>query len=220
MSEPPRVELNNTATDFDLSAPPNQFQQTFNSTSQDVPQTNSDHFQQSNGNSTQNLQDSAVRAKDSLVDSEVSGIERFQPFAELQPNAIHHSLICHFTRHPVFPTHTHKAASQAMSAANDHPAVQNAKQTVLNGEVSAIASSDHPGATLTLIFRYRIPSPPAHAVILTVLGPVAQNVKAEGAKTRDEFADLANSRAVPDHKAATGQNLTRKQSLESFLVTA
>lgn len=46
-------------------------------------------------------------------------------------------------------------------------------------------------------------------------GPVAQNVKAEGAKTRDEFADLANARTIPDHKAATGQNLTRRQ-LPSF----
>ncbi|KAL6712252.1 hypothetical protein ACN47E_000129 [Coniothyrium glycines] len=69
-----------------------------------------------------------------------------------------------------------ETASQAMSAANNHPAVQNAKETVLNG-------------------------------------PVAQNVKAEGAKTRDEFADLANSRTVPEHKAATGQNLTHYHSL-------
>ena len=46
--------------------------------------------------------------------------------------------------------------------------------------------------------------------LLNFAGPVAQNVKAEGAKTRDEFADLANSKTIPEHKAATGQNLTRK----------
>jgi hypothetical protein len=34
-------------------------------------------------------------------------------------------------------------------------------------------------------------------------------VQAEATKTRNEFADLANSRQTPDHKAATGQNLTR-----------
>ena len=53
----------------------------------------------------------------------------------------------------------------------------------------------------------------AHDTLLNFAGPVAQNVKAEGAKTRDEFADLANARTIPDHKAATGQNLTRRQLL-------
>ena len=49
--------------------------------------------------------------------------------------------------------------------------------------------------------------------LLNFAGPVAQNVKAEGAKTRDEFADLANSKTIPEHKAATGQNLTRRATL-------
>ena len=40
---------------------------------------------------------------------------------------------------------------------------------------------------------------------------------AEGAKTRDEFADLVNSRTVPDHKTATGQNLTRKLHMSTLL---
>jgi ABC-type multidrug transport system fused ATPase/permease subunit len=44
-------------------------------------------------------------------------------------------------------------------------------------------------------------------------GPVAQNVKAEGAKTRDEFADLANSKTIPEQKTATGQNLTHYHSM-------
>ncbi|KAF1940284.1 hypothetical protein EJ02DRAFT_456123 [Clathrospora elynae] len=135
MSEAPRVELNNTDTDFDLSAPANQYQQTSNTTPK-KPQMSSSQSPQSNGNTSQNLQDSAIRAKDSILET----------------------------------------ASHAMSAANNHPAVQNARETVMNG-------------------------------------PVAQNVKAEGAKTRDEFADLANSRTVPDHKAATGQNLTHYHSM-------
>jgi len=44
-------------------------------------------------------------------------------------------------------------------------------------------------------------------------GPVAQNVKAEAAKTSDEFADLANARQTPDTPAATGQPLTHYHSL-------
>ncbi|KAF2130563.1 hypothetical protein P153DRAFT_366137 [Dothidotthia symphoricarpi CBS 119687] len=68
------------------------------------------------------------------------------------------------------------SAQNAMNAAASHPAVQNTKETVLNG-------------------------------------PVAQNVKAEGARTRDEFADLANSRTIPEHKTATGQNLTHYHSM-------
>lgn len=42
---------------------------------------------------------------------------------------------------------------------------------------------------------------------------MAQQAKAEGAKTRDEFADLANSKQIPEQKTATGQNLTRECSL-------
>ncbi|KAF2020831.1 hypothetical protein BU24DRAFT_456860 [Aaosphaeria arxii CBS 175.79] len=44
-------------------------------------------------------------------------------------------------------------------------------------------------------------------------GPVAQNVKAETAKTKNEFADLANARQTPDEPAATGQPLTHYHSL-------
>lgn len=52
-----------------------------------------------------------------------------------------------------------------------------------------------------------------------VNGPVGQNVQAEATKTRDEFADLANSRQTPEHKAATGQNLTRMSSAFNVLRT-
>ncbi|KAH8730787.1 Reticulon-domain-containing protein [Phaeosphaeriaceae sp. PMI808] len=46
-----------------------------------------------------------------------------------------------------------------------------------------------------------------------VNGPVGQNVQAEATKTRNEFADLANSRQIPEHKTATGQNLTHYHSM-------
>jgi len=68
-----------------------------------------------------------------------------------------------------------ETAQNTMASIQNHPSVQNAKETVLNG-------------------------------------PVAQQAKAEGAKTRDEFADLANSKQIPEQKTATGQNLTRKCS--------
>lgn len=44
-------------------------------------------------------------------------------------------------------------------------------------------------------------------------GPVAQNVKDEAAKTKGEFADLANARTTPEQPAATGQPLTHYHSL-------
>ncbi|CAI6327090.1 unnamed protein product [Periconia digitata] len=44
-------------------------------------------------------------------------------------------------------------------------------------------------------------------------GPVGQGVKVESEKTRNEFADLANSRTTPDQPAATGQPLTHYHSL-------
>ncbi|KAF1833677.1 hypothetical protein BDW02DRAFT_569767 [Decorospora gaudefroyi] len=135
MSEAPRVELSNTDTDFDLSAPTNQFQQTQHSTPQKLAQMDDNASPPSNGK-VQNLQNSAIKTRDGLLET----------------------------------------ATHAMNAANDHPSVQNAKQTVMDG-------------------------------------PVAQNVKAEGAKTRDEFADLANHKTIPEQKTATGQNLTHYHSM-------
>ncbi|KAL1653785.1 hypothetical protein SLS61_003569 [Didymella pomorum] len=67
-------------------------------------------------------------------------------------------------------------SKNTMASIQNHPSVQNAKETVLNG-------------------------------------PVAQQAKAEGAKTRDEFADLANSKQIPEQKTATGQNLTHYHSM-------
>ncbi|KAK0704261.1 Reticulon-domain-containing protein [Apiosordaria backusii] len=43
-------------------------------------------------------------------------------------------------------------------------------------------------------------------------GPVAQNIKAEGARTTDELSNLANSRRPPSYTAATGQPLTHYHS--------
>jgi hypothetical protein len=48
---------------------------------------------------------------------------------------------------------------------------------------------------------------------LTYLGPVGQKVKAESAATRNEFADLVNSRTTPETPAATGQPLTHYHSM-------
>ena len=61
-----------------------------------------------------------------------------------------------------------------------------------------------------MVSRHTVAQNPAIPIVLTSTGPVAQNVKAETAKTKNEFADLANARTTPDQPAATGQPLTRK----------
>ncbi|KAF2704577.1 hypothetical protein K504DRAFT_507052 [Pleomassaria siparia CBS 279.74] len=83
-----------------------------------------------------------------------------------------------------------QSATNAMSAVQDHPAIQSVKDTMNN-------DGQHARSRPTL-------TPP---------GPVAQNVKAEATKTSNEFADLANARTTPEHPAATGQPLTHYHSL-------
>ncbi|KAI1209886.1 Reticulon-domain-containing protein [Annulohypoxylon truncatum] len=50
-------------------------------------------------------------------------------------------------------------------------------------------------------------------------GPVAQNVKDQGAKTTAEFSNLANARQTPTQPAATGQPLTHYHSFFSELLS-
>ncbi|EMR66945.1 hypothetical protein MGN70_009780 [Eutypa lata] len=50
-------------------------------------------------------------------------------------------------------------------------------------------------------------------------GPVAQNVKDQGAKTTSEFSRLANARQTPAHATATGQPLTHYHSFFSELLS-
>lgn len=45
-----------------------------------------------------------------------------------------------------------------------------------------------------------------------------ESVKGQGAKTNSEFRNLANSRARPDDRAATGQPLTRMRSRKALPV--
>lgn len=51
------------------------------------------------------------------------------------------------------------------------------------------------------------------------LGPVAQNVKDEGAKASSELSNLAASRKTPANPAATGQPLTHYHSFFSELLS-
>jgi hypothetical protein len=96
-----------------------------------------------------------------------------------------------------------------MSAASNHPAVQNAKDTVVNGKVSVANLHSSLETVANVVARHRLSMSFPVDLILKIAGPVGQNVQAEANKTRNEFADLANSRQTPDYKAATGQNLTR-----------
>lgn len=51
------------------------------------------------------------------------------------------------------------------------------------------------------------------------IGPVAQNVKDQSAKTTAELSHLANSRQTPSYPAATGQPLTHYHSFFSELLS-
>ncbi|KAF1997361.1 hypothetical protein P154DRAFT_282581 [Amniculicola lignicola CBS 123094] len=86
------------------------------------------------------------------------------------------------------------------SPANGSSNLQTAKETIANTAQSTMAAiNDHPAT---------------QSVKDTVNnGPVAKSVKAEGAKTRNEFADLADSRQTPAQPAATGQPLTHYHSM-------
>lgn len=76
----------------------------------------------------------------------------------------------------------------------------NAKNSLLNSAQSAMAAVNNHPATQNLKDT-------------VANGPVAEKAKAEAAATRNEFADLANSRTTPDQPAATGQPLTHYHSL-------
>lgn len=78
-----------------------------------------------------------------------------------------------------------------MNVISNHPVTQNAKETLTNGTQQ---SSDHLEEALAADHRP---------------GPVAESVKIQSTKTKNEFAGLATSRVQPDHTAANGQSLTR-----------
>jgi hypothetical protein len=84
MSEAPRVELSNTDTDFDLSAPTNPFQQTANNIPDQLSQMDGTSSPQTNGNGIANkdLQNSAIKAKNGILESEVSGTRRSNPYRD------------------------------------------------------------------------------------------------------------------------------------------
>ena len=69
MSGAPRVELPNTDTDFDL-------QQTPNGTPDFLSEMDGSPAQQTNGNANKDLQNSAIKAKNGILESKVSGTKR------------------------------------------------------------------------------------------------------------------------------------------------
>jgi hypothetical protein len=127
MSEAPRVEINHsTLPDLDPSAPSNRAATDFSS---DMPQTN--------GTANGGLAQSAQKTGNSILESEVRGTRRLRS-CRAPANAMHYSLTCasHIRTPPNFPSNNLKAAQHAMNAGINHPSVQNAKDTVVNGEVS------------------------------------------------------------------------------------
>jgi hypothetical protein len=122
MSEAPRVEINTSALpDLDPSAPSNRGS---TGLSNEMPHTN--------GNANGSLAQSAQKTGNSILESEVRVTKRLRS-CRAPANAIHHSLIC--TLHTTtIPPNNLTAAQNAMNAGINHPAVQNAKDTVVNGE--------------------------------------------------------------------------------------
>lgn len=93
-----------------------------------------------------------------------------------------------------------ETTTESAGHTNGSAKVQGTKDSILNSAQSAMASvANHP---TTQSLKDSV-----------VNGPVGQNVQAESAKTKNEFADLANARTTPDEPAATGQPLTHYHSL-------
>lgn len=99
--------------------------------------------QQANGNANpQSVADHAVNAKNSLLNCKVRG--RLLAFGTLYPSGLAElqltsktSLIARCPRKPSATlSDSLEAAQSAMAAVNNHPATQNLKDTVANGEVS------------------------------------------------------------------------------------
>lgn len=124
MSDAPRVELNpNVFPDLDPSAPSNQ-----------TAGTSTTHTQPANGSANGNLAQSAQKAGNSILESKVSGTERLRALP--RPNLTPYITVLICNSHTInFPPNTREAAQNAMSAAANHPSVQSAKDTVVNGEV-------------------------------------------------------------------------------------
>lgn len=125
MSEAPRVELSNTdLSDLaDLSAPANR-------DSQALPV---------NGSANQaSTQRTAADAKNSILECMVSGTEnasvRSREPWKLTP---YDSTICASHTTLISSPNSLTAAQNTMASIQNHPSVQNAKETVLNGKVSA-----------------------------------------------------------------------------------
>lgn len=85
MSEAPRVELNNTQTDFDLATP--------NGTPDLINQMDGSPSHV-NGSANSDLQNSAIKAKNGILESEVSGTERPRPLPRRKLTPYIAVLIC------------------------------------------------------------------------------------------------------------------------------
>ena len=85
----------------------------------------------------------------------------------------------------------------AINTISNHPLTQDTKETLTQGT--------------PVVSGYL-----QRGVTDCALGPVAESVKKESAKTGNELSGLANSRVQPDSTAADGQPLTRTRSSLPF----
>lgn len=126
MSEAPRVDLPDF-TELDTSVTSKHM----SSPSSTQPQVN--------GSTNGNLAQSAQKTGNSILESKVCGTKTPPHLAETQTNGIYHSLSAPCTP-SLLPPNTFPATQHAMNAVSSHPSVQNAKDTVVNGEVSVIVA--------------------------------------------------------------------------------
>ncbi|KAF2036529.1 hypothetical protein EK21DRAFT_105848 [Setomelanomma holmii] len=116
--------------------------------------------------------------------------------------------------HTVFPDLDPSAPSNRATT----DSLSQAPQSNGNANGNLAQSAQKAGASIYETATHAMNSAASHPSVQSakdtvVNGPVGQNVQAEATKTRNEFADLANSRQTPDYKAATGQNLTHYHSM-------
>jgi len=101
---------------------------------------------------------------------------------------------------PSAPSNIDSYSNGSSTTVNGNSTIDRTKNSILDTARSAMDSvSSHPATQ--------------QAKETFANGPVAQNVKAESAKTKNEFSDLANSRTTPEQPAATGQPLTHYHSM-------
>jgi hypothetical protein len=156
-------------------------------------------------------------AKNTVFSSEVSVVMKMVCSPEPQANLSLSQLPTLQSDHEPILFTSSPAAQSAMDTVANHPITQNVKDTVQNGEVRR---RRRPKILRQRLLNWKqndadelnhlTPEKDRGKTYMSLIGPLGQKVKEQGAKTSSEFQDLADARRTPDQPAANGQPLTRK----------